>query len=201
MGNSLPFLKKSDGRVKEKPTDQPSLVEPATTVTPRAAAEPIKDTHRHLDQDQHSHTATTSRPTNITVASVTEPKDQGESKTLESAEQSQVPLCVGANVSTVPVEEQPQASLTSSAAVGEGRGSGAKKTGHSTRTKKKRKTATHKQQHGELTFITFLGGSRRTNASDSMTLARSSMRSEPCILIRHIYWVWTIGVTVKKHDL
>ena len=127
MGNSLPFLKKSDRRVEEKPSDQPSSVEPAITVTPCAAAEPIKDTHRHLDRGQHSHTATTSRSTNITVASVTEPKDQGETKALESAEQSRVPLCVEANASTVPVEGQPQSSLTSSAAVGEGRGSGAKK--------------------------------------------------------------------------
>ena len=144
--NSLPFF---DRAANEEPLDKPSSVEAATSVTTRAAAEPIKD-RRLDDQGQHSQTTTTSRPTNITVASVTEPKDQGETKTLESVKQSQVPLCVEeANVSTaVSVEGQPQTSLTS-AAVGEGRGSGTSKTGHSTRTKRKRKTATHKRQHGE----------------------------------------------------
>ena len=159
MGNSLPFFKRSNRRANEEPWDKlwdkPSSVEAAASVTPRAAAGP---THRRLDQDQHSQTATTSRPTNVTVASVSESKDQGETKTLVSAELSQVPLCVEANVSTVPVEGQLQASLTLSAAVGEGRGgNGAKITGHSTRTKRKHKTTTHRRQHGELTSITFPG--------------------------------------------
>ena len=157
MGNSLPFFKTSDRKTSEEASDKPSSVEAVPSVTQRAAAGPIKDTHRRFDQGQHSQqTATTSRPTNVTVACVTEPKDQGETKTLESAEQSQVPLCVeAANVSTaVSVEGQPQTSLTS-AAVGEGRGSGTSKTGHSTRTKRKRKTATHKRQHGEWTSVNF----------------------------------------------
>ena len=39
------------------------------------------------------------------------------------------------------------------ASMGEGRGSGTSKTGHSTRTKRKHKRATHKRQHGELTSV------------------------------------------------
>ena len=156
MGNSLPFFKRSNRRANEEPSDKlwdkPSSVEAAASVTLRAAVGP---THRRLNQDQHSQTVTTSRPTNVTVASVSESKDQGETKTLVSAELSQVPLCVEANVSTVPVEGQPQVSLTSSVGVGESRGSSAKKTGHSTGTKRKHKTATHKRQHGELTSAAY----------------------------------------------
>ena len=162
MGNHLPFLKKTDRRANErKPLDKPSSVEEAASVTPSTAGPTTLEphTHRPLDQGQlHSPqlTAITSRP--VDVASATEPKEisyQDEAKTLEVVEQSQVPLVevdVPSVSATAPIMKG-QHINTSSVAVQSEDGTG--KTGHSTRTKRKRKTATHKRQHGECVIISF----------------------------------------------
>ena len=163
-----------------------SVEEARSAVTPHAAGpislEP--HTHRPLEQGQlhvhvHVHspppTVTTSRPAN--AASVTEPKeisDQVETKTLDVSEQSQVPLHVHVETdvpvsATTPGIESRQRPETSVAVTSEGGsetrhstrtsedgGSGTGKIGHSTRTKRKHKTATRKRQHGELRLMVFL---------------------------------------------
>ena len=101
-------------------------------------------------------TATTSRP--IDVASATEPKEisyQDETKTLEAVEQSQV-LQVEAGVpsvsATAPIVEGQHIHVnTSSVALTSKEGTG--RTKHSTRTKGKHRTATHKRQHSELRLV------------------------------------------------
>ena len=98
-------------------------------------------------------TATTSRPVNVTSA--TEPKEisyQDETKMLEAVQQSQV-LQVEAGVpsvsATAPIMEGQHIHVnTSSVAVPSEEGSS--RTKHSTMTKGKHRTATHKRQHGEL---------------------------------------------------
>ena len=171
MGNTLPFFKRSNGKANE---DKLSSVEVAASVTPRTAGSiTLKHAHRPLDQSEdesqlHSPTTTTLRPVNVSCEA--EPKeisDQDEKKTLEPVEQSQVLHVAETDVSTLPVEGQPQTLLLTSVAVGDsgtgktghytGTGedgsSGTGKTGHSTWTKTKRKTATNKRQHGELTYV------------------------------------------------
>ena len=93
-------------------------------------------------------TATTSRP--VDVASVTEPKEisyQDEMKMLEAVEQSHV-LQVEAGVpsisATAPIMEGQHINTSSSVAVPSEDGTG--RTKHSTRTKRKCKTATHKSE-------------------------------------------------------
>ena len=159
MGNHLPFLKRTDKRANEKePSDKPSSVEEAASETPSITGpvtlEPY--THKPLDQGQvHSPqlTATTSR--SVDVASATEPKEisyKDETKTLEAVEQSQV-LQVEADVhvpsisATASIMEGRHIN-TSSVAVPSEDGTG--RTKHSTRTKRKRKTASHRRRHGEL---------------------------------------------------
>ena len=99
-------------------------------------------------------TATTSTPAN--VASATEPKKisyQDETKTLEAVEQPRV-LQVEAGVPSVSATAsimEGQNVNTSSVAVPSEEGTG--RTKHSTRTKGKHKTATHKRQHGELRLV------------------------------------------------
>ena len=141
MGNRLPFLKKSE----DEPSDQPSLsVEEDASLTPRAAG-PITlepHTHRPLDQGQlHSPPSrtTTSRPINVSSLAA-EPKaisDQDETKTLDVAEQSQVPLHMETDVPASPVSaateprmESGQRPTTSVAVSGEDDS----RIGHSTRT-------------------------------------------------------------------
>ena len=140
----------------------PCATEP-TTLKPHS--------HRPLDQGRlHSPTATSSNPVN--VSSTAEPKeisDGDETKTLRVAEQSQVLQVEGNASATVPFEEgQPEISpMSATEAVGEERsgktelstGTGkdgsrcAGKTGDSSRTKRKRKTATRKRQHGESRWV------------------------------------------------
>ena len=181
MGNHLPFLKTSEN---DSDHGQPSLsVEEARSVTPRAAG-PISlepHTHRPLEQGQlhvqvHVHSPPpTSRPAN--AASVTEPKevsDKDETKTLDVSEQCQVPLHVHVETdvpvsTTTPGIESRQRPETSVAVTSEGGSetrhstrtsedgsSGTGKTGRSTRTKMKHKTATRKRQHGELRLMVSL---------------------------------------------
>ena len=101
-------------------------------------------------------TATTSRP--MDIASATEPKEisyQDETKTLEAVEQSQV-LQVEVDVhvpsisATASIMEGQHINTSSVAVLSE---DGTGRTKHSTRTKRKRKTATHKRQHGELILV------------------------------------------------
>ena len=159
MGNHLPFLKKTDRRANEKePSDKPSSVEEVISVTPSMAAPTTLEPHMHrpLHQGQlHSPplTATTSKP--VDVASATEPNEisyKDETKTLEAVEQSQV-LQVEADVHVPSISAtasimEGQHIYTTSVAVPSEDGTG--RTKHSTRTKRKHKTATHKRQHGEL---------------------------------------------------
>jgi hypothetical protein len=111
---------------------------------------------------------------------VAEPKEisdqPDETKTLEGAEQSQVPHMEpetdvpGPVSATAPRMESGQQPKTSVAVPGEdgsrtghstrtgedGSSGGTGKTGHSTRTKRKHKTVTRKRQHGELRLIVSL---------------------------------------------
>ena len=112
--------------------------------------------HSPLHQGQlHSPplTATTSR--HVDVASATEPKEisyKDETKTLEVVELSQVPLeeaDVPSVSATAPIMEGQH--INTSVAVPSKDGTGRRR--HSTRTKRKRKTATHKRQHGELRLV------------------------------------------------
>ena len=163
MGNHLPFLKKTDRRANERePSDKPSSVEEAASVTPSTAGPVTLEphTHRPLGGQGQLHspplTATTSRP--IDVSSATEPKEisyKDETKTLEAVEQSeaqvlQVEVGVPPVSATAPIMEG-QHINTSSVAVPSEDGTG--RTKHSTRTKRKRKAATHKRQHGELRLV------------------------------------------------
>ena len=157
MGNHLPFLKKTDRRANErKPLDKPSSVQEAASVTPSNAGPTTLEphTHRPLDQGRLCSpppTAANSRP--VDVASGTEPREisyQDETKTLEAVEQSlvlQVEVGVPSVSATAPIMES-QHINTSSVAVPSEDGTG--RTKHSTRTKRKHRTATHKRQHGEL---------------------------------------------------
>ena len=102
-------------------------------------------------------TATTSRP--VDVASATEPKEisyQDETKTLEAVEQSQV-LQVEAGVpsvsATAPIMEGQHIYVNTSSLVAVPSKEDTRRTKHSTRTKGKHRTATHKGQHGELRLV------------------------------------------------
>ena len=174
MGN---FWKKGERRRNDSDQPSPSVKE-TTSVTSRAAG-PITlepHTHRPLDQGQlHSPTLTAPASRPVNVSSVAKPKeisDPDETKTLEVAEQSQVPLNMETDVpassvsATEPRMESGKRPKTlvavpggdgsrtgHSTRTGEDGGSVTDKTGHFTRTKRKHKTVTHKRQHGELRLV------------------------------------------------
>ena len=187
MGNYLPdCLKKSERRNDDETSDEVPLLDlvedqDAASLIPRAAgaitSEPHTHTCRPLERGQlHSPTQinTTSRPVNASnlAAEPKEISDQDETKTLEVAEQSQVPPHMETDVPASPVSateprmelgQRPKTSVAvpggdgsrtgHSTRTGEDGSSGTGKTGHSTRTKRKHKTVTRKRQHGELRLM------------------------------------------------
>ena len=164
MGNRLPgCLKKSERRRNEdKPSNQPSPSGgpgEAVSLTPRAAG-PITlepHTHRPLDQGR-LHSPPPTATTSVSVSNVAKPKgisDQDETKTLEVAEQSQVPLHAETDVPASPVStttpgmEPGQRPKTSVAVPGED----GSRTGHSTRIGEDGSSGTGKLTLSSLTIV------------------------------------------------
>ena len=134
---------------------------------------PLEQGQLHVHVHSPPPTVTTSKPANA-ATEPNEVSDQVETKTLDVYEQSQVPLhvhvetdvLVSATKPGIELRQRPETSVAVTSEGGsetrhstrasEDGSSGAGKIGHSTRTKRKHKTATRRQQHGELRLVVSL---------------------------------------------
>lgn len=146
MGNSVKFWRKRSRNANEEPLD--------TSLSGDLRADTMRPSCSQPGAAHIADTPSLELLKTTSHADVGEPKDisdKDEAKTLETAEQSQL-LCVESDVSVAErTKEQPSLihRLTKES-VAEPEDSGTTgKTGHSSKTKKKRKTAKYKQKHGE----------------------------------------------------